>query len=157
MNVYEFLWIHGNICEFIWICMDCVAVGQCGSAAVRQHCVAVRTVVCAQYARQCAAPVILVVRWTKFYQVHVSVYCMAEHESVCGSVWQCNMNVCELIWITMNNHAFTRINMNLDEQKWICMRMNVNSYGFIWIYMNWNNSIWIYMWIYVNMCEFRWI
>ena len=38
--------------------MDCEAVRQCGSAAVRQcewECVAVRTVVCVQCARQCVA------------------------------------------------------------------------------------------------------
>jgi hypothetical protein len=111
-----YVWICVNLCEFMWIYVnlrvDYLAVQQCGS--VRQcgrQCVAVRTVVCAQYRvrsslRQCA-------RWCIFGSARGSVrlfgsaavcgsvrqwrgcvrqcarLCAAARAAVCGSVWKC--------------------------------------------------------------------
>jgi hypothetical protein len=82
--------------------MDCPAVQQCGS--VRQYerqCVAVRTVVCVQCARQYPA-VRLVVYGSACGTVQRSAsaavfgfvqqctwLCAAVRAAVCGSVWQC--------------------------------------------------------------------
>jgi hypothetical protein len=65
VNLREFMWIFGNLYEFMY--------GLCGCPAVRQF-VAVRTVVCAQCAQKCAA--VYVVVW---YCEQLCVYIRGAH------------------------------------------------------------------------------
>ena len=84
---YEFFILPMNLYEFIWIERTCAAVRR--SAAVRQcerckwQCVAVRTVVCAQCLRQCAAVFFVV-----YDSAHGSVL-LSGSAAVCSSVRQC--------------------------------------------------------------------
>jgi hypothetical protein len=154
VSLCVFMWIYVNLCEFTWIyCMDCAAVRQWGSmqrcSSVRQcgsvwhQCdrefVAVRTVVRAQYAWQCAAiwqcgsvrqcaAVFGSVRQCDWQSVAVrniicaqwcAWQCAAVHcKTVCTAVCGCG----EFIWIYANHkqELFICIYINLLESYNIC-------------------------------------
>ena len=147
----EFVWIHGNICEYMRIYMNLEGLcGFSGRGSVLGS-MAVRAVWQCGSARGCAR--------------HYVGQCAA----TCGRI---NMNWDELIcyymrayelrWMKMNPNEFIRVNLNLDYLK---------LFEFMWIYIKWismdlsewwptyerNLNHFVVCWICMNSCEYLWI